>query len=47
MLFQSCFTGEWWQAGVIVGGIFTGITLDKFYDGRYRKLEKHEEKNTL
>jgi hypothetical protein len=33
-------------AGGTLGGLLTGIPLDKFYEGHFRKLEKCEDENT-
>ena len=45
LLFHHYFVGDWWLAGGAFGGLLIGIPLDKFYDGRFRKLEKYETKN--
>ena len=42
LLFHLCFGGGWWIVGVALGGLIVGIPLDKFYDGKRRKLEKDE-----
>ena len=43
--FAGGFCGGFWLAGWVFGGLLIGIPLDKFYDGKYRKLEKYEAKN--
>ena len=42
LLFYHFFAGGFWLAGWVFGGLLIGIPLDKFYDGRYRKLKKYE-----
>jgi hypothetical protein len=36
------FEGDWWKGGSILGGLVTGIVLDKLYEGRFRKLQAYE-----
>jgi hypothetical protein len=45
LLFHHFFAGNLWLAGWVFGGLLVGIPLDKFYDGRFRKLERYEAKN--
>jgi hypothetical protein len=37
--------GRWWFAGWILGGLLTGVPIDKFMDERFRKLEMDKTKN--
>ena len=46
VLFDYSFGGEWWLAGSLVGGLLTGLPIDKFIDDRYRPLEKCENERT-
>jgi len=45
LLSHHYFAGGWWLPGGAFGGLLSGIPLDKFYDGRFRKLEKCETEN--
>jgi hypothetical protein len=40
-LFHFWLGGRWWLAGWVFGGMLIGIPIDKFIDGRCRKLEKY------
>ena len=42
LLFHFSLGRYWGVVGLAVGGLLTGIPLDKLYDGRFRKLEKYE-----
>jgi hypothetical protein len=46
LLFHFCLDGVWWILGLALGGLLAGIPLDKLYDGRFRKLEKYEAKDS-
>jgi hypothetical protein len=45
LLFHFRLGGDWWIIGFALGGLLRGIPLDKLYDARFRKLEKHETKD--
>jgi hypothetical protein len=46
LLFYHFFVDYWWLAGGAIGGLLIGFPLDKYYDGRFRQLEKCPAKNT-
>src|SRR5450631_3913040 len=41
LLIHHFFAGDFWLPGGIIGGLLIAIPLDKFYDGKYRKLKKY------
>ncbi len=42
LLFHYFFASYFWFPEGVVAGLVISIPLDKFYDGKYRKLKKHE-----
>ncbi len=40
LVFHFWLGGYWNLVGLGLGGLLIGIPLDKFYEGRFQKLEK-------
>lgn len=42
LLFHYFIASDFWFPEGVAVGLLISIPLDKFYDGRFRKLKKHE-----